>query len=62
MDKTQKLLYQRDIEKYLESKRVYELFQDLMKALIISKPEDPLDFIIDRLSQPQRTLFKYFFE
>jgi adenylate kinase len=60
MDKTQKLLYQREIEKYLEGKRVYETFQELMKSLVISKPEDPLDFIIDKLSQPQRTIFPVF--
>lgn len=51
MDKDQKLGYQRDIEKYLENKKVFELFQDLMKSLVINKPSDPLDFIIDKLSQ-----------
>ena len=57
MDKKQKLDYQREIEKYLESKKVYELFEDLMKSLVISKPEDPIDFIIQKLSEPERTIF-----
>ena len=54
MDKTQKLLYQRDIEKYLESRKVYELFQELMKNLVINKPDDPIEYIIEKLSTPQR--------
>ena len=54
MDKKQKLEYQRDIEKYLESKKVYELFEDLMKSLIISKPEDPINYMIQKLSEPER--------
>jgi len=54
MDKKQKLEYQRDIEKYLENKKVYELFEDLMKSLIISKPEDPINYMIQKLSEPER--------
>jgi len=52
MDKTQKLLYQR--EKYLESRKVYELFQELMKNLVINKPDDPIEYIIEKLSTPQQ--------
>jgi len=54
MDKKQKLEYQRDIEKYLENKKVYELFEDLMKSLIISKPEDPINYMIQKLSEPEQ--------
>ena len=54
MDKKQKLEYQREIEKYLESKKVYEVFEDLMKSLIISKPEDPINYMIQKLSEPER--------
>ncbi len=42
MDRTQKLEYQKDVEKYLESKGVYDLFEGLLKSLVISKPVDPL--------------------
>lgn len=49
MDKATKLKYQRDVEKYLESKKVYELFEDLLKNLIIHKPLDPLDYLIHKL-------------
>jgi len=54
MDKKQKLEYQREIEKYLESKKVYEVFEDLMKSLIISKPEDPINYMIQKLSEPEQ--------
>jgi|TARA_B110001450_G_C17601636_1_gene473250 hypothetical protein len=30
---------------------VYELFEVLMKQLLVAKPERPLDFLIDRLSE-----------
>ncbi len=56
MDKKQKLEYQREIEKYLESKKVYEVFEDLMKSLIISKPEDPVNYMIQKLSEPERKI------
>jgi len=35
MDKTSKLQYQKDVEKYLEEKKVYDVFEELMKNLII---------------------------
>ena len=37
------------IESYLEQKQVYELFEDLLKQLVIHKPDQPLDFITDKL-------------
>ena len=55
MDKAHKLNYQRDVEKYLENKHVYELFEDLVKSLVLHKPADPLTFMVDKLSQPDRT-------
>jgi adenylate kinase len=57
MDKAQKLKYQNDIEKYLENKKVYELFQDLMKSLVVDKPESPLDYLITKLGQKEQRIF-----
>jgi adenylate kinase len=39
------------MEKYIEENQVYELFEVLMKQLLVAKPERPLDFLIDRLSE-----------
>ena len=36
MDKTQKLNYQKDVEAYLERHRIYNIFEDLMKDLVIN--------------------------
>lgn len=33
----------------MEEYQVYELFQNLLKQLIVNKPDKPLDFIIDQL-------------
>lgn len=53
MDKTSKLEYQKKLEKYLESKNVYNIFEGLLQSLIISKPANPFDFLIEKLSQHQ---------
>jgi hypothetical protein len=53
MDKLQKFDYMQNIESYLEQKQVYELFEDLLKQLIVHKPKDPLEFITDKLKQQQ---------
>ncbi len=56
MNKSQKLEYQQQIEKYLEEHQVYDLFEYLMKAVVKEKPKDPLDFMISKLENPERTL------
>ena len=50
MDKLQKHDYMNQIEEFLETNQVYELFEDLLKQLVVAKPENPLDFIINSLS------------
>lgn len=55
MDKGNKLNYQREVEKYLEGKKVYEVFEELLQAVLINKPEDPVDFMIQKLNEPERT-------
>jgi hypothetical protein len=42
------------IEEFLETNQVYELFEDLLKQIVVSKPENPLDFIIQTLSNAKR--------
>jgi hypothetical protein len=54
MDKANKLNYQREVEKYLEGKKVYEVFEELLQAVLINKPEDPVDFMIQKLNEPER--------
>jgi hypothetical protein len=50
MDKLQKHDYMNQIESFLEEKQVYELFEDMLKQLVVCKPENPLDFIVQQLS------------
>lgn len=52
MERNEKLHFQQDIENYFEEKRVYNLFEKLLKELIILKPSDPLDYMIKRLQTP----------
>lgn len=56
MDKSQKIEYQQQIEKYLEEHQVYDLFEHLMKILLKEKPKEPLDFLISKLENPERKI------
>jgi hypothetical protein len=56
MDKERKLKYQHEVEKYLEENKIYHIFDDMLRALIIKKPSDPLEFLIKHLSEPDRKL------
>ncbi len=37
----------------MEDNQVYELFENLLKQLVIHKPDHPLDFLINRLSKSE---------
>lgn len=53
MDKLQKFDYMQSIEQYLEENQVYEMFEDLLKQLIVHQPEKPLEFLLQQIkSQP----------
>jgi adenylate kinase len=50
MDKDEKVDYEQSIEQYIENNKLPDLFDKLMKQLIISQPDDPLSFLIDHLT------------
>lgn len=54
MDKASKFEYQQNIESYLEEHQVFELMEGLLKQLIVHKPEHFLDFMIQKLTKPER--------
>ena len=56
MNKTQKLEYQQQIEKYLEEHQVYDMFEYLMKGILKEKPKDPISFMISKLENPERMI------
>jgi len=45
------------IEEYLETNQVYELFEDLLKQLVVKRPENPLEFIMQALQAAKRKHF-----
>lgn len=51
MDRNEKLQFQQSIENYFEEKRVYDLFEKLLKELVINKPKEPIDYLIKRIKQ-----------
>ena len=54
MDLRQKIEYQQEVESYLEYQNVYDLFEYLLKELLVDKPEDPLNYLISKLEKPHR--------
>lgn len=53
MDRTEKLEYEKGIEQYFDEHKVYDLFEKLFKELVINKPENPIDYLIERLGRKE---------
>lgn len=53
MDKTQKYEFTQSIEEYLEENQVYDLFENLLQQLLVKKPERPIDFLLEKISNPE---------
>ena len=51
MDKMQKFDYMQSIETYLEENQVYEMFEDLLKQIIVARPDNPLEFLVQKIKQ-----------
>ena len=51
MDRVQKLEYEKSMEDYFHDKKVYDLIERLFEELIINKPENPIDYLINRLKR-----------
>ena len=52
--KKAKLQFQQDLESYLEEEKVYDIFQDMMVACIKDLPKDPISYLIDKLTKPEK--------
>jgi hypothetical protein len=53
MNPVEKTKYLESLHNYLEYHKVYTIFGDLMESLMLSCPENPIDFLLERLSNPQ---------
>jgi hypothetical protein len=51
MDKLQRFDFQQSIEQFLEQNQIYELFEGLLKDLVANRPDQPLDYLIQKLSK-----------
>jgi adenylate kinase len=51
MDRVQKLEYEKSMEDYFHTHKVYDLMERLFEELIIYKPENPIDYLISRLQR-----------
>ena len=54
MLKEKKLEFQQELEDTIEEHKIYELFEGMMKSLIINKPADPIDYLIKSLEKNER--------
>ena len=51
MDRVQKLEYEKSMEEYFHTHKVYDLIERLFEELIVNKPENPIDYLISRLKR-----------
>eukprot|EP00274_Cyanoptyche_gloeocystis_P002245 CAMPEP_0196661318 /NCGR_PEP_ID=MMETSP1086-20130531/43696_1 /TAXON_ID=77921 /ORGANISM="Cyanoptyche gloeocystis , Strain SAG4.97" /LENGTH=72 /DNA_ID=CAMNT_0041996151 /DNA_START=27 /DNA_END=245 /DNA_ORIENTATION=+ len=42
----------RDIQKYVETHKIRDLFEAMMQQVVINKPPDPLEFLVAFLKDP----------
>ena len=54
MDLKQKIDFQEEVETFLDQYNVYDLFDYLLKEVLIDRPTAPLDYLIAKLSQKRR--------
>jgi adenylate kinase len=52
MKSSEKILYESQIEHYLQTQQIPFLVQSLMKSLVLSQPDDPINFLISSLQKP----------
>jgi len=50
MDKHEKDQYQLQVENYLEENLVFEMLSTLLKEICIKQPDEPLSWLISRLT------------
>jgi adenylate kinase len=55
MDRVQKLEYEKSMEDYFHDNKIYDLMESLFEELIINKPENPIDYLINRLKRKKTT-------
>ena len=51
MDRVQKLEYEKSMEEYFHTHKVYDLIERLFEELIVNRPENPIDYLISRLQR-----------
>lgn len=49
MNTTEKAVYVQHLNTYMETNKVYQIFEDLYKNLIMDQPSEPLRYLIDKL-------------
>ncbi len=49
MNSLEKGEYVKNLSLYMEKKKIYSLFENLYKSLILEKPENPVSFMIESL-------------
>lgn len=54
MDQSAKLQHQRRVEDYLQQHNVYEIFEYLLKELIVDQPNDVLTYLATKLELPPK--------
>lgn len=54
--KEKRLEFQKGLEEYIEEQKLYEMFEGMMKGLIIDQPTNPIDYLINKLQTQESKL------
>lgn len=54
MNHSEKVTYHQKTENYAERHQIRSLFQNLLKELMVKKPEDPFTFLSNYLGDPKK--------
>lgn len=57
MDPNQVLEFKKVTEEYLEKHNIFKLFQELIEGLVVSKPKDPINYLMSRISEEEAYTF-----
>ena len=49
MNHRQKIEFQTQAERYLEKNQINDLFDTLLKSLLIDRPDEPIEYLINKL-------------
>ena len=52
----------KDSENYLEKHKIYNIFQELLEGIIVQKPKDPINYMLNTITNEESNLLNFLFK